>query len=363
MFLRMWFSLAVLLLVQALGFGSTMQGIGFAAALSTSHPTLLDWAKALDPNGQIARIVELLNQTNEVLDDMVWEEANNITSHRTTVRTGLPTPTWRLMNAGVVPAKATTAQIDEGIGQLEAWSRVDFDLANLGGNPGAFRASQARAHMEAMNQEMASTLFYGSSLAAEEFVGLAARYNALTGAGNSDNVIGAGTASGSTENTSIWLVAWDTETVTGIFPKGSTAGLQHEDFGAGIQDDAGGTAGAVMKVYQERFTWKAGIALKDWRYVVRICNIDVEELEEASSSPDLLRYMAEAEMRLPNSLGKRAFYMNRTVARNLRRQVTTAVTNGGGLTFDNFAGKRIMVFGTTPIRITDALLNTEAAVS
>jgi hypothetical protein len=118
-----------------------------------------------------------------------------------------------------------------------------------------------------------------------------------------------------------------------------------------------------MKVYQERFTWKAGIALKDWRYVVRICNIDVEELEEASSSPDLLRYMAEAEMRLPNSLGKRAFYMNRTVARNLRRQVTTAVTNGGGLTFDNFAGKRIMVFGTTPIRITDALLNTEAAVS
>src|SRR5262245_10723692 len=135
MFLRMWLSVAVFLLLQAMGYGS-MSGIGFAAALSTSHPTLLDWAKVLDPDGSIARIVELLNQTNPVLDDMVWEEANNITSHRVTVRTGLPAPTWRLMNAGVVPTKATTAQIDEGIGQLEAWSRVDKDRADLGGNPG-----------------------------------------------------------------------------------------------------------------------------------------------------------------------------------------------------------------------------------
>src|SRR5690606_9185016 len=96
--------------------------------------TLLDWAKRLDPSGKTAKIVELLAQTNEILADMLFLEGNLPTGHRTTVRTGLPAVYWRLLNMAVPSSKSQTAQITEGCGMLEAWSKVDVDLANLNGN-------------------------------------------------------------------------------------------------------------------------------------------------------------------------------------------------------------------------------------
>lgn len=326
------------------------------STLATTALTSAEWAKRLDPDGMAARIIELLNQTNEVLTDMPFMEGNLPTGHRTTVRTGLPTVAWRLLNAGIQPSKSHTAQIDEQCGMLEAYSQVDRDLAELGGNVNGVRLSEARAFIEAMNQEMASTLFYGTAAAPEEFVGLAARYSALTGAGNSSNVISA-SGSGST-NTSVWLIAWGEETVTGIFPKGSQMGLYHEDLGLETVENAGGVTGALMRAYRDHWQWKVGIALRDWRYAVRICNI-----ETGPFAADLIDKMEQAEETIPNELGNRAFYMNRSVRRYLRAQYRADVSAGGGLTYENVAGKRVTMFGTTPVRITDALVNTEATVS
>jgi len=193
------------------------------ATLGSNVLTLADHAKRLDPDGKVPSIVELLSQSNEILDDMLWMEGNLPTGHRTTVRTGLPAVAWRLLNQGVQPSKSTTAQVDEQCGMLEAWSEVDKDLAMLNGNTAAFRLSEAQAFIEAMNQEMASTLFYGNAgLTPEEFTGLSIRYSDPA-AVNGQNVIDAG-GSGS-DNSSIWLVAWGGQTVHGIFPKGSKAGL------------------------------------------------------------------------------------------------------------------------------------------
>src|SRR5262245_19735725 len=176
------------------------------AGLGANVLTLADWAKRLDPDGKVPVIVELLAQTNEILLDMRWIEGNLPTGHRTTVRTGLPTVAWRLLNSGVTPSKSTTAQIDEQAGILEAWSEVDIDLAKLNGNVQAFRLSEARAFIEAMNQEMAQTLFYGNAgLAPEEFTGLSPRYSSTT-AGNGSNVLSAGGVG--SDNSSIWLIGW-----------------------------------------------------------------------------------------------------------------------------------------------------------
>jgi hypothetical protein len=327
------------------------------ASLSTNALTLADWAKRLDPDGKVPRIVELLEQTNEILLDMQWREGNLPTGHRTTVRTGLPAVTWRLLNSGVAPSKSTTAQIDEQCGMLEAWSEVDIDLASLNGNVGGFRLSEAKAFLEAMNQEMAQTLFYGSNTAPEEFVGLSARYAASTGA-IADNVIKAGGAGA--DNTSIWLVSWSEETLCGIFPKGSKAGLMHNDYGETTVEVTNGVAGNRMRAYQERWQWKAGIAVKDWRHAVRICNIDVSDL--AAGATELIDFMEQAEETIPNEIGRRVFYMNRRVRRALRRKYRDDVQSGGGLTYENVAGKRVLMFGQTPVRIVDALLTTEALV-
>lgn len=337
----------------ALGF------VVFGAALGTGNLTLSEWAKRLDPTGKIDKIVELLNQKNEILDDMVWKEGNLPTGHRLTVRTGLPAVAWRLLNQGVIPSKSTTAQIDEQTGMLEAWTEVDKDLALLNGNVASFRLSEAGAFIEAMSQEFGRVLFYGNGgVNPEQFTGLSVRYGASSGS-IVDNVIKAGGVG--SDNASIWLVAWGDETVTGIFPKGSKAGLIHEDYGEVTVEVVAGLPGARMRAFQDRFQWKGGIALKDWRYVVRICNIDVSDLN-AANVKTLINFMEQAVETIPDALGKTVFYMNRTMRRFLRREARESVGSGGGLTYDNFDGKRILMFGDVPIKRADQLLNSEALV-
>lgn len=333
------------------------------ATLGTAALTLADWAKRLDPDGKVPTIVELLSQTNEILTDMRWMEGNLPTGHRTTVRTGLPTVAWRLLNQGTTPSKSTTAQIDEQSGMLEAWSEVDQDLANLNGNVAAFRASEAAAFLEAMNQEMAQTLFYGNGgLAPEEFTGLAPRYSAISGATNASNVI-TGSGSGS-DNSSVWLVGWGAQTCFGIFPKGSKAGLVHEDYGIVTVETTAGVGGQRLRAYQERFQWKAGIALKDWRYVVRIPNIDISNLVSKSSAADLIELMIKATYRIPSlNMCSPVFYMNRSCAQMLDIQRRDDIISGSGLTWETVDGKRQGTFRGIPIRICDALTEAESAVS
>jgi len=353
-------------------------GIGYATAdvaggialvgatLQSNVLTLHDWAKRLDPDGKTPTIVELLAQTNPILTDAMFMEGNLPTGHRTTVRTGLPTVAWRLLNGGVATSKSQTAQIDEQCGMLEAWSEVDKDLAELNGNTSAFRLSEGQAFIEAMNQEAASTLFYGNSgLSPEEFTGLAVRYSSLS-AGNAQNILDA--AGVGTDNTSIWLCSWGANTMHGIFPKGSKAGLIHEDMGLVTVNDvvAGGAngvgQGTRMRAYQDHWQWKLGVALRDWRYQVRIANIDVSNLVGESSAADLIKLMIKAIYRLPSTnLGRPVFYMNRTVAEMLDIQRFNVVA-AAGLRYDEVDGKQQMSFRGIPIRLNDALANSEAAV-
>lgn len=121
--------------------------------------TLADWGKRIDPNGKIDKIIELLSQTNPILQDMLIVEGNLPTGHRTTIRSGLPSATWRLLNYGVQPSKSTTVQVTDGIGMLETYAEIDKSLADLNGNTAEFRLSEDRAFIEAMNQQMAQTLF------------------------------------------------------------------------------------------------------------------------------------------------------------------------------------------------------------
>lgn len=334
------------------------------ATLTANILTLADWAKRTDPNGQVVDIVEMLGQTNEILADMLWKEGNLLTGHRTTMRTGLPTVAWRLINQGIQPSKSTTAQIDEVTGMLEAWSEIDVELARLAGNPAEFRLSEAGAFIEAMNLEMAQTLFYGNAGAApEEFTGLSPRYSSLNASvANSQNII-SGAGSGS-DNTSIWLILWGERTIHGIFPKGSKAGLDHQDLGEETAETVAGLGQMRMRVYRDMWSWKCGIALRDWRYVVRIPNIDVSNLVAESSAADIIKLLTKATWRIPAmGAGRPVIYMNRTVGQMLDIQAQATVKAGGQLGYSDLEGKRVLSFRGIPIRITDALLETEAAVT
>lgn len=330
------------------------------ATLSVTNPTLADLAKVTDPDGGIADVVEILNATNEILTDMSWMEGNLTTGHRSSIRSGLPTPTWRKMYGGVQPTKSRSVQVTDNCGMMEDYAEVDAALVAMAGDPAAFRLQEDRPHIEGMNQEFASTLFYGDeSTAPEEFTGLSPRYNLLSAA-NGDNIIdAAGTGS---DNASIWLVCWSPQTLHGIIPKGSKAGIQQRDLGEVTIEDADGSNGR-MQAFRTHYRWDVGLTVRDWRYAVRIANIDRSALLiTAATGADLNDLMHQAWTELPStSAGRCSWYMDKSILSMLRRQTANAVSSST-LSVDLVGGTMQTSWGGIPIRRCDALRPDEARV-
>lgn len=336
------------------------------AVNSSNNPTLLDIATATDPDGNIATIVEILNETNEILEDMVWMEGNLPTGNQTSIRSGLPQPTWRKMYGGVQPTKSTKVKVTDTCGMLEDYAEVDKAAADLNGNTAEFRLSEDKPHIEGMSQEMADTLIFGNeSTEPEAFTGFAPRFNSLS-AENADNIISGG-GSGA-DNGSIYLIGWSMETCFGIVPKGSKTGLQFQDLGEVTIENADGSNGR-MQAYRSHYRWDAGLTVKDWRYVVRICNIDKSDLSTTwtngafSSGVDLSELMFQALDLIPNLQACRpAFYMSRDMRTKLRQQLS-AKTSQSTLTIENVGGKRTQFFQEVPVRRVDVLAADETAVT
>ena len=345
------------------------------ATLGTNVMTYADWAKRVEDGYKIGTIIELLSQTNEILLDMLTLEGNLPTGHKTTVRTGLPTATWRLLDYGVPGSKSTTAQVVDTCGNLEAFALIDSDIVNLAGDRENFRASENMAFLEGMNQQIATTLIYGNqAVTPERFTGLAPRYstvNTTTGA-SAANVVDMGGA-GST-NTSVWIVTWGANTTHGIFPKGKITGLQHKDMGEWPVQDANGN---TYMAYRDHYKWEIGLSVRDWRFNARLANIDVTLLN-GGSAPNLINGLVRALYRLPTtssrttsvqtsdtpkiqgSMGQTVIYCNRVVATYLDLQAmnkTNVLLNR-----EEFDGRAVTTFRGIPVRICDAILSTEARV-
>lgn len=338
-------------------------------ALASNRATLVDVARILDPKGAIDKVANVLQEYNEILDDIPWVEGNLATGHLITRQSSKPTPTFRLLNEGVVPAKGTTTQVQEGCAIMENRNQIDINVANLNGNTKAFRMSQDKPMIEAFSDTLADTLIYGDvSVDEEKFNGLASRYYATSGATTSSYVIDAG-GTGS-DNTSIWLVCWGTDKVYGIYPKGQKAGLQYEDLG--IQEvTTNSTTGARMRAYESWMQWQCGLAVADYRYIVRICNIDVSDLLTASDSTDssanILKFMIQALGALPPHAGLNpVFYMNQTVQSMLAVKLLDKSNNF--LTMKEiknspvFRPNGVLSFQGVPCRRIDSILSTESRI-
>ena len=332
------------------------------ATLSVTNPTLADLAKVTDPDGSIADVVEILNQTNEILADMTWLEGNLTTGHRTTIRSGLPTPTWRKLYGGVQPTKSKAVQVTDNCGMLEDYAEVDKALVDMAGDPAKFRLQEDKPHIEGLNQQVATTLFYADeAVNAERFTGFAPRFNSLS-ADNGENIIDAG-GTGS-DNGSIWLVCWSPQTCHGIIPKGSTAGIQQRDLGEVTIENIDGSNGR-MQAFRTHYRWDVGMSVRDWRYIVRIANIDRSNLtaDLSGSSADLNDLMHQSYSQLPTlGVGRCVWYMDRQMLGFLRRQTSNGVKNST-LTFENVGGTFQTSWGGYPIRRVDALKTNEAQIT
>lgn len=329
--------------------------------LGSKFVDLIDVYKQQDGAGNFVPIIEMLAQMNPILDDALAVECNKGSSHLTTVRTGLPSVAWGRLYQGIVQSKSGKAQVEDVTGFVEALSTIDARLLDISTNEGAVRLSEAMSHLEAMNQEVSTKLFYGNTASdPEEFMGLAPRFNDLS-APNGKQIIDAGGVGA--DNTSIWFVTWGENQTQLLYPKGTMAGIKRDDKGTQrVLDDNGDPYYAK----EEMFSWHVGMSVRDWRYVSRVANIDVSEMQ--AGNVDLYKFLRKAYYKLQNRRvagGNIAMYCNRDVMETLDALATNAGANDNfvRLTTKEIQGEEVQMYRKIPVRESDALINSEARVT
>ena len=327
--------------------------------LTSTMPTLLDKFSREDSQKKIMKIVELMAKQNDILMDAEYQECNDGSKHKTTMRSGIPEPTWRLFNKGIQPSKSTTVPVLDTTGMMEDYGLVDKALADLSGNADAFRVSENIAKLQGFNNKAARYMFYGDTRSEPEaFLGLAPRYN-LKSAESGANIVDAG-GTGST-NTSIWFVTWGEMTTHLLYPKGSVAGFVHRNLG---EDTVKDSAGGEFQAYRDHFKWDVGMSVRDWRANARIANIDVAALTaDGATGAKIIEAMIKAYYLLENPMageGRTVIYANRTIQTFLHLQAMNS--KNVNLTLGEYGGRKIPEFLGIPIKRVDALLNTEARV-
>lgn len=350
-----------------------------AATGASNSYDLVSWAKMRGPDFRAQTIIaELLNQSNEQVNDLLWMEGNLPTGHRITQRTGLPTTYTRQINQAVQVSRGQTAQVDEGMAIFENWAETDVDLLKLWDDEAAFLYLQSLGFIESIHQSFSKSFIYGDpSVDPTQYLGLAPRYSTVdaTKAANAQNVVdGGGTGS---VNTSLWLVTHAPNALHGILPKGSASGVQHFRNKDQVLQTNTALGGTRLRVDQEQWQWKAGLALWDWRWCGRLCNIDTTNLKNQSGATDLTEGMIDLMYRLPSIAtppsttgntqssiaipGKQVFYCNRTVRAALHKQMLNKTNNQLNMT--DWYGKKVMSFMEIPIRNCDQILNSESRVT
>lgn len=349
--------------------------------MATGAPfTLLDLARRTDPDGDAADIAELLSQANDIYDDMVWKEGNTNTGHVFTVRTGLPAGTWRYLNQGVPMSKSTTAQGRINCGQLTGLSVIDRRLLEMSGDQNKTRYEEDNAFVEGMSQTMAFTAIYGNNVAnPAQYTGLSPFYNTLetSVAQNAANMFNGGGTGGN--NASIWLLGWSPRSVYMVYPKGSAAGLKVMPLSSTelAYDSLGNPYPAALTYFSQ----DAGLCVEDWRWVNRLCNLDVTSAGLGGVNPfDIFANgMSKMLLRMPKMargqsgvtetdakseaglVVRPAFYTNRTVRGFMDIQIIRDKNVLIGM--HDFAGMPAESYRGIPIRIMDVMTSSEVAVT
>ncbi len=328
------------------------------ATVGAKFLTLSDWKGRIDPSGKLDSIIEQASNVNHIAQDMLLIEGNMSAGNQATVRTGLPTGTWRKLYGGVPEEKSSTKQVVDAVGILEGFSTVDEHLVEIAPDGVAFRAGEDAAFLEGLMQTLETKFWYGDQdTDPEEITGLAPRYSALTSAINSANVID-NTGSGAGQ-TSIWLVTWDPKCTFTFFGKGTKAGFQVEDLGKETVLDS---AGDPFRAWRTHFKWQIGVALVDWRYTARLCNIDVSDRDAGTFDvhDDLIRLLRKP----PGRKGRRVIYMNQATltALDISRSQSAAANAGMALTLREWLGEPTLHLWDVPIRVSDAITDIEAEV-
>jgi hypothetical protein len=328
------------------------------ASVNADLPTLADVAATQAPDGEQLPLVNMLVADHPILEHAVFQEGNLANGHKFFQTSELPSVDFRSYNQGVAVTKGRGAPVTETCGQLYGLSKVDVELAGLGGNDQAYRLMQDKLFIEAMRRKASQAFIYqNADTDPETMHGFIPRLDALSGAFG-DQIIDSGvSANPAGSQASILIVNWHPSKVFGIVPKGVPAGLQTKDLGERLVRDADNKE---YTAWVTKFVWQLGLCVMDPRAVVRIANIDISELVVTGKKLIDALINGVEQIENPNE-GRTVIYMPRSIRTYLRHQMIDR--SSYQITFDTTGGKPVMRFGEFPVHRVDQMLLTEGVVA
>lgn len=333
--------------------------------------TLRENALNFGSGGKSDVLINMLSQANPMLEDCVWMQGNLETGHRFKITDGLPEVQYRSINEGIIATRGTQKDIVETCSLLESVSEIDKELIDIAEDKGIARLTESAAHIESLGNTFAKEMWYGSRVVDHRsIVGLAQSYANLNGPAKRQIIDAGGTA---TNNASIWLIVWGQRGLHGIYPKNTRSGIEH--ISSDVIDIIDPENNGTYQGYRDRFKWRVGLCLKDYRQVGRIANIDMNDVWSYGTANDTSPNLVQLLLRLTHRInrlgnwnaqdntvfsGKPVIYMNRSLKEAYEVQLMDK--QNLALTIDAATGAITTSFKGIPIKVDDSLLETEERV-
>ncbi len=330
---------------------------------------------SLDAGAKFVLPTRVLDRMTPLVKMIPMVSSNNILSNIAVRTDSLPIASTRRWNEGIKATASKNAPLNDPIALFEDYSEVDFDLWEIQNNPEMWRAQQDMNHIEGLFQLMESTLLYGSlETNPGSFNGLSTRFNNLESYPNGDtswkpNVWNGGLATGPA--TTAWLIEFGDDTVYGIYPPNTPAGLSFRDLGEITKELSSGTGSVgtnyMYQVLRTMLRWYLGIQIADERCVQRIANINPIGFSGPSGFDENI--FIQAKMQLPRfgETSGTVILVNRDLKtqidiRAVSQKINTYFTPPGDNSMDVF-GKAVTKFQNIPIYVAEKISSLETIVT
>ena len=339
--------------------------------------TYPDFLKGLDAKGNFDhRVINLAVRANEMLDDITVIEANNGTALETTYRTEVPKPVWTQYYSGVPSNKGSKAKLKVTGGRMSTKITIDKKLYDDAKDKDAVIADELQSAQDGMRLEMGNMLVYG--LLEDNPLGFNGIFKHYDRYGSNDDtnsahyVLNALKAySGTTAATddgktsdlgSIALVGWSPNTITCFHPENHAQGgieITPKRVVDVADPDKGGDA--TYEAYLQYLYWNLGLAVRDFRYGGRICNIQRDYMLTAGHEGAYVELIDRLSQRVHDQGVRQAFYMDKRMWENVC-VLFSRLTRGNAITFKNVEERKERRLYGIPVRIQDCMKVAEEVV-
>ena len=341
--------------------------------------TYIDFIKGLDAKGNFDhRVINLAVKSNEMLDDITVIEANNGTALETTFRTEVPKPVWLQYYGGIPSNKGSKAKLKVSCGRMGTKILIDKKLYDDAKDKDAVIADELQSAQDGMKLEMGNMLVYG--LLADNPLGFNGLFKHYDKYGSDDdtnsahyvlnalkayNGTPASTDDGKTSDLgSIALVGWSPNTITCFHPENHAQGgieITPKRVTDIADPDKGGDA--TYEAYLQYLYWQLGLAVRDFRYGGRICNIQRDYmLSGADKGASYVELIDRLSQRVHDSGVKQAFYMDKRMWENVC-VLFSRLTRSNAITFQHVEARKERRLYGIPVRIQDCMKVAESVVT